>query len=101
MQRLGTGSSSVVQAKQAKKKQREAVEARVLFGDKEKRGRARVNAGVVTSEEIGGVARLQERRKSLMAKRGSRRAVLVNGVAPGGTMKLQETPDRADYVCLT
>ena len=98
VQRLGTGSSSVVQAKQAKKKQREAVEARVLFGDKEKRGRARVNAGVVTSEEIGGVARLQERRKSLMAKRGSRRAVLVNGVAPGGTMKLQETPDRADYV---
>ena len=47
MQRLGTGSSSVVQAKQAKKKQREAVEARVLFGDKEKRGRARVNKGHV------------------------------------------------------
>ena len=47
VQRLGSGSSSVVQAKKAKKKQREAVEARVLFGDKEKRGRARVNAGVV------------------------------------------------------
>ena len=33
-----------------------------------------------------------------MAKKESRRSVMVNGVAPGGTMKLHEVPDRADYI---
>ena len=40
VQRLGNGSCSVVQAKKAKKKQQAAVEASVLFGENEKRGRA-------------------------------------------------------------
>ena len=98
VQRLGSGSSEQERSIQKRKQKRAAIEAEVIFGETEKLGRARMNAGVVTSDELGGVARLQERRRSLMAKKESRRSVMVNGVAPSGTMKLHEVPDRADYI---
>ena len=98
VQRLGSGSSWHEQSTMKRKQKRASIEAKLVFGEMEVRGRARMNAGVVTSDELGGVARLQERRRSLMAKKKPRRSVMVNGVAPGGTMKLHEVPDRADYV---
>ena len=38
------------------KQKRAAIEAEVVFGEMDKRGRAQMNAGV-TSDELGGVAR--------------------------------------------
>ena len=77
VERLGSGSSKQEHAKKKRKQKRALIEAEVVFGETEKRGRARMNAGVVTSDELGGVARLQERRRSLMAKKESRRSVMV------------------------
>ena len=91
-------SETAAKVKRQKKKQRAAFSAAVLFREKEKRDRARVNSRVVTSADLSGVERLQARRKSLMAKAAQgRRTEAVHRLAPGGTMQLHHVPGRADY----
>ena len=100
MQAVQFTSMHATELQFAKKRQARAAvatEARLVFGKQEKRGRARVNAGVASVDELGGVARLEERRRSLMAKKDGRRSKAVHAVAPGGTMKLHEAPDRGVY----